>query len=239
VSAALPTPQELSGLRQRVERGVAETRRRIESAGGDPDAVEIVAVTKGFGVVAPMAAAAAGLVSIGENYAAELLEKAEALARSADEADRRVVWHYIGSVQRRKVRSLAPVVGVWQSLWRLAEGEEVARRAPGAVVLVEVEATGLPGRQGVAVRDAAALVAALSALDLSVRGLMTVAAPGAGKEALEVFHTVSELADELALPIRSMGMSGDLEQAVRAGTTMVRLGSALFGPRPAARRLAQ
>jgi uncharacterized pyridoxal phosphate-containing UPF0001 family protein len=239
MSLVLPTPQELAEMRQRVERGAADTRRRIESAGGDPGGVEIVAVSKGFGAVAPMAAVAAGLSNIGENYAAELLEKADTLARSADDGHSGVVWHYIGSVQRRKVRSLAPVVGMWQSLARLAEGEEIARRSPGADVLVEVEATGLPGRQGVPASDATALVAALSALDLTVRGLMTVAAPGGGRAALEVFQSVSRLADELALPIRSMGMSGDLEEAVRAGTTMVRLGAALFGPRPSARGLAQ
>lgn len=221
-------------LREAVEAGVAAARRRIAAAGGDPDRVAILAVTKGFGVDAVRAALAAGLQGIGENYAGELVDKAAALAD-----DERPAWHYIGNVQRRKVRALAPLVRVWESVGRLAEGEEIARRAPGATVYVEVEATGLPGRQGVPAEDAAALVESLSRLDLSVQGLMTVAGPGGGEAARRVFRLVAGLADDLGLPERSMGMSGDLEEAVQEGSTTVRLGTALFGPRPAARGLTQ
>jgi uncharacterized pyridoxal phosphate-containing UPF0001 family protein len=131
------------------------------------------------------------------------------------------------------------VVGVWGSVSRLVEGEEIARRAPGATILVEVEATGLPGRQGVRLEDAPALVRALSRLELSVRGVMTVAAPGGGEAARGAFRLVAGLADDLGLPERSLGMSGDLEEGVAAGSTMVRLGTALFGPRPTSRGLAQ
>lgn len=221
-------------LRSTVEAGVAAARRRIAAAGGDLEKVAILAVTKGFGVEAVRAALAAGLAHVGENYGGELLDKAAQLRD-----DERPAWHYIGNVQRRKVRALAPLVSVWESVARLVEGEEIARRAPGATVLVEVEATGLPGRQGVAAPDAPALVAALQGLDLSVRGLMTVAAPGGGDAARHAFRLVARLADDLGLPERSMGMSGDLEEAVAEGSTTVRLGTALFGPRPAARGLTQ
>jgi uncharacterized pyridoxal phosphate-containing UPF0001 family protein len=226
----------VSDLLERVTLGLAEARARIAGAGGDPERVTVVAVTKGFGLDAVQAALAAGLDQVGENYAAELIGKSAELAGGGGAAP---TWHYLGSVQRRKVRALAPVVSCWQSVARLVEGEEIARRCPGARVLVEVEATGLPGRQGAPVPAVPALVAALVDLGLTVEGLMTVAGPGGGSPAEQVFATVVELADDLGLPVRSMGMSGDLEEAVRSGSTMVRLGTALFGPRPTTRGLAQ
>ncbi len=146
-----------------------------------------------------------------------------------------MVWHFLGAVQRNKVAQLAPLVGVWQSVARVAEGERIARFAPGAQVLVQVETTGLPGRNGCPPAATGELVAQLRDLGLAVRGLMTVAAPGEGA-ATEAFETVGRLADRLGLEERSMGMSDDLEAAVAAGSTMVRIGRALFGDRPPADR---
>jgi uncharacterized pyridoxal phosphate-containing UPF0001 family protein len=144
-----------------------------------------------------------------------------------------VVWHFLGAVQRNKVAELAPVVTVWQSVAREAEGARIARFSPGAQVLVQVETTGLPGRNGCPPDAAEDLVARLADLGLDVRGLMTVAAPGAGA-ATASFRSLGRLADRLGLQERSMGMSDDLEEAVAAGSTMVRIGRALFGPRPPA-----
>ncbi len=236
MSGAGPAPALDAELVARVEQGIAATRARIESAGGDPEAVTIVAVTKGFGAEAPRAAIAAGLQDLGENYSAELVDKAAAVAAAGGDAP---AWHYLGRVQRRKVRVLAPVVSVWQGVCRVAEGEEIARRSPGATVLVEVDVTALPTRQGVPPADVPAVVRELRGCNLSVTGLMAVAAPGGGAEAQAAFELVVGLADDLELPVRSMGMSGDLEAAVRAGSTMVRVGEALFGPRPVRRGLAQ
>jgi uncharacterized pyridoxal phosphate-containing UPF0001 family protein len=143
-------------------------------------------------------------------------------------------WHFLGAIQRNKVARLAPVVGVWQSVSRVEEGERIARFAPGAAVLVEVDTTGLSGRSGCPPDGVRALVARLRDAGLDVRGLMTVAAPGA-EAARAAFATVRALADELGLEERSMGMTDDLEAAVGAGTTMVRIGRALFGERPAKR----
>lgn len=216
-----------------VATALADARRRIESAGGDPGAVRVVAVTKGFGSAAVQAAVAAGLVDVGENYAQELLTKASALARvpgGGEPLD--VQWHFLGTVQRNKVRALAPVVTCWQSVARAVEGEAIARHRPGAAVLVEVDVTGTPMRNGCAPQEVPGLVAELQACDLEVRGLMTVAPAGGGDAARDAFRTVRELADRLGLPERSMGMSEDLELAVSEGATMVRLGRALFGERP-------
>jgi pyridoxal phosphate enzyme (YggS family) len=190
--------------------------------------VRVIGVTKGFGPEAVQAALDAGLTELGENYAAELEAKAGVAGHAAG-----VAWHFLGAVQRNKVAQLAPVVGWWQSVAREAEGTRIARFAPGARVLVQIETTGLPGRNGCPPEQAGDLAVRLGDLGLDVRGLMTVAAPGEGA-AREAFETLARLADRLGLEERSMGMSDDLEVAVAAGSTMVRIGRALFGARPPA-----
>ncbi len=142
-----------------------------------------------------------------------------------------MAWHFLGAVQRNKVAQLAPLVALWQSVARETEGVRIARLAPGAAVLVQVDTTGLPGRNGCSPAAAPELVDRLQELGLDVRGLMTVAAPGPAA-ARASFETVRHLADDLELKERSMGMSEDLEAAVAAGSTMVRVGRALFGERP-------
>jgi uncharacterized pyridoxal phosphate-containing UPF0001 family protein len=208
-------------------------RHRIEAVATDPSSVRIVAVTKGFPVEAVETARAAGLVDIGENYADELVGKArEVEAGSSDPPARPgVVWHYLGAVQRNKVARLAPVVSWWQAVSRVEEGVAIARRAPGATVLVQVDVAGLAGRGGCPPDRVGDLVGALVQEDLDVVGLMAVGPPGPPEEARSGFTLVSRLADDLSLPVRSMGMSDDLEVAVAEGSTMVRLGRALFGPR--------
>jgi PLP dependent protein len=200
--------------------------------------VRVVGVTKGFGPDAVRAALDAGLRDLGENYAAELVAKAGAEAGEGGGGSgglgRRAVWHFLGAIQRNKVAALAPVVGVWQSVAREVEGARIARFAPGATVMVQVDVTGRAGRNGCPADGVGDLVGRLRALDLDVVGLMTVAAQG--RDAAETaFGQVARLADELGLKERSMGMSDDLEPAVAAGSTMVRVGRALFGTRPAAR----
>ena len=173
--------------------------------------MRVIAVTKGFGPEAVRAARDAGLTDLGENYAAELVRKAE--RGQADEGAPTgggVVWHFLGAIQRNKVAQLAPLVGLWQSVARAAEGERIARFAPGARVLVQVETTGLAGRNGCPPEAAGDLVAQLRDLGLEVRGLMTVAAPGE-PAAREAFATLGRLADRLGLEERSMGMTDDLE----------------------------
>ncbi len=225
---------------------VDEVWRRVRAAGRDPATVRLVAVTKGFDVAAVTAALAAGVADIGENYAGELVSKAALIAgdESGDDAGDDAVmkrrrgsgprWHFLGAVQRRRVRDLAPVVGCWQTLARLAEGEAIAARAPGASILVEVETSGLEGRNGCAPAAVPALVRSLQGLDLDVGGLMVVAPPGPVEVARAAFRTTAGLAADLGLAELSMGMTQDLEVALEEGATMVRVGRALFGPRPGA-----
>ena len=204
---------------------VEHVRRRIASAGGDPSRVTIVAVTKGFDAAAVHAAVDAGLVDIGENYGQELLAKAAAIT---DE----VRWHFLGAVQRNKVAHLAPHVAVWQGVDRIEAGREIAKRAPGATVLVQVNIDGGAQRNGCAVADVAGLVRDLEGLDLDVAGLMAVATAGDPDIAARQFAAMAALKEELGLRELSIGMTDDLEAAIRAGSTMVRIGRALFGERP-------
>lgn len=214
-----------------VASAIARVHDRIAKSGGDPAAVQLVAVTKGFGPEVVRAVRAAGVVDVGENYAAELEVKAEAL-RTANGGHTQVRWHYLGAVQRRRVPRLAPVVALWQGVCRVEEGQAIARHAPGAPVLVQVRADREPGRNGCPPGGVADLVAALRDQGLDVAGLMVVAPNGAADARRDAFRQVAALADTLDLGIRSMGMSDDLELAIAAGSTMVRIGRALFGPRP-------
>ncbi len=220
---------------------LAEVRRRIDSASADPASVRLVAVTKGFGADAVIAALSAGLTDIGENYADELVGKAESVAAGPDRSGEgpdaagglpAPVWHFLGAVQRNKVPRLAPWVGWWQGVSRIEEGKAIARRRPGAAVLVQVDVAGLPGRGGCPPDQVPGLVGVLRHCDLDVAGLMAVGPPGDPEASRPGFALVSGLADRLDLPVRSMGMSDDLEVALAEGSTMVRLGRALFGARP-------
>jgi uncharacterized pyridoxal phosphate-containing UPF0001 family protein len=209
---------------------LAAVADRIASAALDPGSVRLVAVTKGFGAYAALDALAGGVIDLGENYAGELLAKAAEVAAAS--APDQPVWHYLGAVQRNKVPRLAPVVSCWQAVSRPEEGRAIARRHPGAVVLVQVDIAGLPGRGGCPPDRVDEVVAALRDEDLDVRGLMTVGVPGPPESSRQGFALVSSIADRLGLSERSMGMSDDLEVAVAEGSTMVRIGRALFGERP-------
>jgi len=199
-------------------------RRRIESAGGDLDRVRIVGVTKGQPLDAVHEAAAAGLEDLGESYAQELVTKAQAV-------DADVRWHFIGGLQRNKVRAVAPFVHLWQSVDRLSLAGEIARHAPGAAVLVQVNVSGLEHQGGCPPERVAAVVDGCTDLGLAVRGLMAIGPQADDAVVRAAFRRLRELADQHGLPERSMGMSADLEAAVGEGSTMVRVGTRLFGPR--------
>lgn len=204
-----------------VAQRLAEVHARIEAAGGDLDRVRVLAVTKTFGADAVREAVAAGLVDCGESRAQELLAKAPEVEG--------VRWHFVGRLQTNKVRQLAGLVAVWQSVDRPDLVDELAKRAPGARVLVQVNVSREPQKGGCDPDATADLVAQATDAGLDVAGLMCVPAVGAAREG---FRLLREQADRLGLEERSMGMTGDLEVAVEEGSTMVRVGTALFGPRP-------
>jgi hypothetical protein len=205
---------------------LARVHERIRGAGGDSHRIRLVAVTKGFPPSVAAAAVEAGLLDLGENYAQELLAKVEPLRGAG------VRWHLIGRLQRNKVRSLAPHVALWQSVDRPELAGEIARRAPGAAVLVQVDLSGEPQKGGCTFEEAPRLVDEGRSLGLDVRGLMGVAPAGSAEAARPGFARLAAAAATLGLPEVSMGMSGDLEVAVSEGATMVRVGTDLFGRRP-------
>ena len=188
--------------------------------------VGIVGVTKGFGAEAIDAAVTAGCDAIGENYAQEVLEKRATLERLRPEVQ------FLGRLQRNKVRQLVGLVDVWCSLDRAAVIDEVAKRSPGARILVQVDTTGDPAKGGCDVDETAALVDRAIGQGLMVDGLMTVGPTGCDSEAARVgFRRVRALVDQLDLVVCSMGMTDDLDVAVQEGSTQVRVGTALFGAR--------
>lgn len=207
-----------------------EVRERIaaaaNAAGRDADAVTLVVVSKEVGLDDIRAAIAAGARDLGENRVQDLVPKAEALAALEPR------WHFIGRLQRNKVRAAAAHVALWESIDRTELAVEVGRRAPGAAVLVQVNVAGEAQKGGCAPDEADALVEACRAHGCHVDGLMTV--PPAEGDPRPVFARLRQMTDDLGLRVCSMGMSGDYEVAIAEGATMVRVGRAIFGPRPSA-----
>lgn len=203
----------------------AGVRRRIAEL--TDRKVTLVAVTKGHPPEVAAAALAAGCTDLGESYAQELFPKAELLA-GAEVPPR---WHFIGRLQSNKVRTLAPVVHMWHTIDRASVAAEVAKRAPGAAVLVQLDLAGLPGRGGCDPAAVPDLVRRCVDLGLEVRGLMGVGVPGPPEDSRPGFRLLDRMATELGIEERSMGMSGDMEVAVEEGSTIVRVGTALVGPR--------
>ena len=205
---------------------LARVSALIAAAGRNPDEVAIVAVTKGFGVDRCREALAAGLRTLGENRVQEALPKMEELPDAS--------WHLIGHLQTNKVKQAAGRFALIQTVDSARLAEAIARHAPDQAVLVEVNIAREPQRSGVSPEEAVDLVASSSRL-LDVQGLMGMG-PAAG-DPTPAFTELRRLRDEAQqrigkpLPVLSMGMSGDFEAALAAGSTMLRLGQALFGPR--------
>lgn len=210
---------------QRLDRIDARIRERTDRR------VTVIAVTKAFGVEALRAAVAAGCRDIGENYAQELVDK----MREYGDHNRPTV-HFIGRLQSNKVKMLAPVVDVWQSVDRASLVDEIARRAPGARIFVQVNATGEADKGGCDPGLVPELVETARARGLRVEGLMVVGpTDGDPQRTATAFTKVAALAREVGVSELSMGMSDDLDLALDAGSTMVRIGSAIFGGRPPTR----
>lgn len=204
---------------------LADVRARIEAAGRPAADVRIVAVTKQAGAEAIAAIVDAGITDLGEN-------QAQALVAKAAEAPPGVRWHFLGPVQRNKVKALHPHVSLWHAVDRDAAGAEIAGHDEPAPVLVQVNLAGDPQRPGVTWDEAPALVDRLVSTGLDVRGLMGVASRSSGSEGARTeFRRLAALAAQLELRELSMGMSNDLEVAVQEGATIVRIGTALFGAR--------
>lgn len=213
----------------------AAVRRAARRAGRDPRTVTLVGVAKTHPPERIREALAAGLVDIGESRAQELREKTPLVGSG-------VRWHFVGHLQKNKVKSLVGDVALIHSVDTVPLAREIALRARAAgrivPVLLQVNIAGEPTRHGVSPDAAAETLRSVAALPgIRVEGLMTMA-PGGGtaEEARWCFRELRELRDRLqaqgdALPVLSMGMSGDFEVAVEEGATHLRVGTAIFGRR--------
>ncbi|MGE5758953.1 MAG: YggS family pyridoxal phosphate-dependent enzyme [Gemmatimonadota bacterium] len=226
-----------AGLAERLAHIRGEVARR-QAAGGWTHPVTIVAVTKGFGPDAVAAARAAGLPDVGENRVQEALDK------MAQVADPGVVWHLIGHLQRNKARLVPGRFALVHSLDSLPLAEELAHRVAAQGqgvrqrVLVQVNVVGEEQKSGCPLAEAPALLRRVAALDaLALEGLMAMAPLTDDAEVQRTtFRGLRQLRDAMQeeglwVPTLSMGMSGDFATAVEEGATVIRLGTALFGPR--------
>lgn len=198
-------------------------RDRIRAAGGDK--VQLLPVSKAHPVEAVAAGQRHGLRTFGENYAQELASKHAALGDDAPE------FHFIGQLQRNKVRQIAHAVGLWQSVDRIRVADEIAKRAPGARALAQVNLADDPGKAGCNFEDLPELVEHMQSIGLQVEGLMGVGTAADDTATASGFRRLRATADALGLAECSMGMTADLELAINEGSTMVRIGTALFGAR--------
>lgn len=202
---------------------VREVREQITAAGGHH--VQLIAVTKTFGVDAINAAFHSGCDAIGENYAQEL--HAKAIEGLPD-----IPVHFIGAIQSNKVKLVAPYVSLWHTIDRPSVIAELGRRVPGARVLLQVNSTGESTKGGVAPVDVASMCEVAVGAGLNLEGLMTIGPThGSPADQESSFRLLRRLADQNGLIHCSMGMSDDFPIAVACGSTMVRVGSRLFGSR--------
>lgn len=226
----------MTPISERVQAVLSRMGEAARRAGRAPDAVRLVAVSKTQPAAAIRAAHAAGLKAFGENYLQE------ALAKMADLADLTLEWHFIGPIQSNKTRPIAEHFDWVHGIDRLKIAQRLSEARPARLppldVCIEVNLSGEASKSGVAPAEVASLAAAIHELPrLRLRGLMTIPEPTedvalqrrrfAGLRALlQQLQGLGMEVDTL-----SMGMTHDFEAAIAEGATLVRIGTAIFGPR--------
>jgi pyridoxal phosphate enzyme (YggS family) len=224
----------LQQVRARIARACAQAGRAVQS-------VTLLSVSKTFGPEAVRDAVAAGEHRFGENYVQEGIDKIGALA----DLRARLEWHLIGPLQSNKTRVVAEQFDWVHTIDRLKIAQRLSDQRPAHLpplqLCLQVNISGEASKSGLAPREVADVARAIAALPrVSLRGLMAIPEPAAGFEAQRAPHRqLHELlqalrADGLMLDTLSIGMSADLEAAIAEGSTMVRVGTAIFGGRLAA-----
>ena len=226
------TEQRYQAVRERITQAALQ-------AGRKPASVQLLAVSKTFAADQVREVAASGQRDFGENYVQEGVDKIAALKDVPG-----LVWHCIGPLQSNKTRPVAEHFDWVHSVDRLKIAQRLSEQRPAGLpplnICLQVNIDGGPTKAGVSPSEALLLAQAVSALpSVVLRGLMTIPDPVEGVDAqvavhLQAKHLFDELQAALALPqfdTLSMGMSADLEAAVHAGSTMVRVGTAVFGAR--------
>ncbi|MGA8513583.1 MAG: YggS family pyridoxal phosphate-dependent enzyme [Burkholderiaceae bacterium] len=216
----------------------AQIAASCTDCGRNPHEVTLLAVSKTFGSDAVRAAYAAGQRAFGENYVQEGIEK---IAQLNDLPD--IVWHMIGPVQSNKTRVVAEQFAWVHSIDRLKIAERLSQQRPAHLaplqVCIQVNMDGGANKSGVPPEGAAALAAQVAALPrLQLRGIMVIPEPTTNSiAAYDLLTRTTALFNALkrmnpGLDTLSMGMSADMQLAVSAGSTMLRVGTAIFGSRP-------
>ena len=221
-------------IKDRHDRLLARLRAASEASGYDPDRLRIVGITKGHSVEIVRRAAKAGLTILGENRVQEAERKIEAVPD--------VEWHLVGQLQsnkeRRAVRAFHAIhsVASAEQLTRVAHRSAEEAHRPG--FLLQVNVSGEATKSGMVVDEVLAPAMIVAVRETKPVGLMTIAPMGASvDEARAIFASLRRIRDELqqeaglGLPELSMGMSADAEAAAAEGATMIRIGTAIFGPR--------
>lgn len=226
-------------IAENVQKVQERVRRACERARRDAQSVRLIAVTKTFGVEKIRAAVEAGIKDIGENFVQELREKRQVLD------DPSIRWHFVGHLQSNKVKYIADYIHLIHSLDHRSVAEEVDKRGAknGRVldVLVEVNTSGEKSKFGLQPESTVEFVKSIAGLrNLKVKGLMTIGPflPDP-EDSRPAFRTLREVRDEVArsgienveMTELSMGMTNDFEVAIEEGATMIRIGTAIFGPR--------
>jgi pyridoxal phosphate enzyme (YggS family) len=221
-------------------RNISEVARRIRSAetaaGRRKNSVSLLAVSKTKSPELIRTAYACGQTAFGENYAQEMVDKAQLLT------DLPLLWHFIGPIQSNKTASIAALCDWAHSVDRLKIARRLSEQRPPDLnplnVLIQVNISGEHSKSGVRPEEVADLAHGIRALPgLSLRGLMAIPAPaGPNESPRPAFRALRELKDSLALTIPgldtlSMGMSADLEDAIAEGANLVRVGTDIFGAR--------
>ena len=234
-----------------ITNNLQEVKRRIQAAclaaGRHGDSVSLLAVSKTMAAAAVQEAHAAGQREFGENYVQEALDKIGALADWRNT----LVWHLIGPLQSNKTRAVAEAFDWVHSVDRLKIAQRLAEQRPASLpplnLCLQVNVSGEPSKHGVAADAVLALAQAVSRLpphQVRLRGLMSIPEPATSDTAQraphrllrELLHRLHAADPALAtLDTLSMGMSADLEAAVAEGSTLLRVGSAVFGARDLAR----
>lgn len=230
--------EKMSELQPGIEDRLRQVEKEVQSAQGERE-VTLLAVSKTFPEAAIEAAASCGQRAFGENYAQECCRKVDWFRENRP--DLHLIWHFIGPLQANKTRPIAERVDWVQSIDRLKIAQRLNDQRPENLpplnVLIEVNIDGEASKSGVAPADVAALAREVAALPrLKLRGLMTIPAPatteeGKKKPLEDMAALYNSLKDEFGFDTLSMGMSADMLEAIAAGATMVRVGSAIFGHR--------
>ncbi|MCG7930865.1 MAG: YggS family pyridoxal phosphate-dependent enzyme [Candidatus Thiodiazotropha lotti] len=221
--------QRFEAVAQRIEQATAACQR-------ETDSVELLAVSKTRSSEEIRALAALGQSMFGENYLQEAISKIEQLA------DLSLCWHFIGHIQSNKTRPIAEHFDWVHSVASLKHATRLSQQRPEGMsplnICLQVNTSGEASKDGHTLEELAQLLPAYQQLDrISVRGLMTIPAPIAEtenpKQSLKLLHTLRDQLKTADNPLNtlSMGMSDDLEDAICEGSTIVRIGTAIFGPR--------